>query len=123
MKKLMKLMRIHSLPNIYLGMSIQIIRLFFPSYQRFFVVIRVPYLTQTWHAPQGAGLDVSSEPDDIHHNREGDSQEAEPDNVVRVEVAGGQLLVAVVHPVVDVLVLPVALHRPEAKGSFDFKRS
>ena len=63
------------------------------------------------HAPQGAGLDVPSQPDDIQHNEQGDSQQAQPDNVVRVEVPGGHS-VAVVHPMVDVLLLSIPSHGP-----------
>ena len=87
--------------------------MFFPSNQSLFIIIlRSPELAETWNIPERAWLDVSSEPDDIQDNREGDSSQAEPDNVVRVEVAGGQLLV-VVDAVVDVLILTIALHGSE----------
>ena len=88
--------------------------MFFPPDQRLLVLRRSPEFTEAGHTSEGAGLDVSSESDDIQHNREGDCSQAQPDNVVRVEVAGGQLLV-VVDAVVDVLVLAIALHGSEIK--------
>ena len=110
-----KVSLIPSLSHEDLRVGVEVISLVLPlSDQRLLVLPRprAPDLTQTWHASQRAGPHVASESDDIHNYRQGDSQQAQPDNVVRVEVAGGQLLVGVVHPVVDVLVLPVALQRP-----------
>lgn len=104
-------------------MGIKVIRLLLPlsAYQRLLIFTpRAPDFTQTWHGPQGAWPHVSPESDDVHNNREGDSTEARPDNVVRVEVPGArQLLVPVIHAVVDVLVLPVALQGPENKMLVD----
>ena len=96
-------------------MSEQIIRLVLPVQQRVLLVLLGEDPADTWHVSQGTRLDVSSEPDDIQDNKERDSQQAGPDNVVRVEVSCGQVLVgvAVVHPVVDVLLLPVSSHQPD----------
>ena len=97
-----------------LRVSKQVIRLILPVKERLLILLGEDP-ADAWDVPQGARLDVSSEPDDIQDYKQGDSQQAGPDNVVRVEVSCGQVLVgvAVVHPVVDVLLLAVSRHQPD----------
>merc|ERR1719282_1038733 len=91
--------------HVDLGVGKQVVRLVLVVQQRL-LVTRRPHPAQAGDVPQSAGLDIPSESDDIQDNEQGDSKQAEPDNVVRVEVPGGHG-VAVVHPVVDVLLLTV----------------
>ena len=85
-----------SSPHIDLGMSIEIVCLLLG--EQVLLLIGWHPVAEAGHLPECAWLDVAPEPDHIQHNTERDSQQAEPDNVVRVEVATGQ--VAVVSTVV-----------------------
>ena len=80
------------LANIHLGVSIKIVFLLLLE-QLLLLVIRRHPVAEARHLPEGAGLDVAPEPGNIQDNTERHSKQAEPDNVVRVEVATGQVAV------------------------------
>ena len=66
-------------------MSIKII-LILSSYQSFLIIIWWPKFAQTWNVPQRTWLHISLQSDNIQHNGERDCRQAQPDNVVGVEV-------------------------------------
>ena len=77
--------------HIDLGMSIEIVCLLLG--EQVLLLIRWHPVAEAGHLPEGAGLDVAPEPGNIQDNTERHSKQAEPDNVVRVEVATGQVAV------------------------------